>query len=93
MQSLGRIFSIPAPGYVLGVSSIGDRLLPYEQCDTFLSTGNGVSWNMVHKDAHKYEFGDKRSLLVLVNNEEFTDVIVYSTDSGKTWCVSLLYPS
>ncbi|KAF8579723.1 Oligoxyloglucan reducing end-specific cellobiohydrolase [Ramaria rubella] len=84
-HNFGRIFSSPAPGFVLGVGSVGDRLLPYEQCDTFLSTNAGLDWRMVHKDAHKYEFGDQGSVMVIVDDEEAVDHVSYSYDSGKTW--------
>ncbi|TCD61550.1 vacuolar protein sorting/targeting protein PEP1 [Steccherinum ochraceum] len=84
-HNFGRVFSSPAPGFVMGVGSIGDHLRPYEDCDTFLSTDNGVTWQMVRRDAHKYEFGDSGSVLVMVNDEDSTDTVVYSTDLGKTW--------
>ena len=72
----------------MGVGSIGERLLPYDECDTFLSTDNGVTWKMVRLDAHKYEFGDSGSVLVMINDEDSSDTVVYSTNLGKDWCVS-----
>lgn len=69
----------------MGVGSIGDRLLPYEECDTFLSVDAGVTWRMVSKDAHKYEFGDQGSILVIVDDEDSTDHVSYSYDQGKSW--------
>ena len=88
-HNFGRVFSSPAPGFVMGVGSIGDYLKDYEDCDTFLSTDNGVTWKMIRMDAHKYEFGDSGSILVVVNDEESTDEIHYSTDLGKSWYVNL----
>ncbi|KAH8091728.1 Oligoxyloglucan reducing end-specific cellobiohydrolase [Cristinia sonorae] len=84
-HNFGRVFSSPAPGFVMGVGSIGDHLKPYDECDTFLSTDNGVTWKMVRMDAHQYEFGDSGSVLVMVNDEDSTDTILYSTDLGKNW--------
>ncbi|EIM80281.1 Oligoxyloglucan reducing end-specific cellobiohydrolase [Stereum hirsutum FP-91666 SS1] len=84
-HNFGRVFSSPAPGFVMGVGSVGKYLLPYEECDTFLSTDAGVSWKMIRMDAHKYEFGDQGSILVVINDEEFTDTVRYSTDLGRTW--------
>jgi hypothetical protein len=69
----------------MGVGSVGEFLKPYDECDTFLSTDAGVTWSMVRFDAHKYEFGDSGSILVVVNDEEATDSLSYSTDFGKTW--------
>ena len=69
----------------MGVGSVGKYLKPYEECDTFLSVDAGVTWQMVRPDAHKYEFGDSGSILVVINDEDTTDEIRYSTDFGKTW--------
>ena len=84
-HNFGRIFSSPAPGLVMGVGSIGESLKPYDESDTFLSTDAGVTWTMVRLDPHKYEFGDSGSILVVVNDEESTDSLSYSTDFGRTW--------
>ncbi|KAL0954074.1 hypothetical protein HGRIS_005224 [Hohenbuehelia grisea] len=84
-HNFGRIFSSPAPGLVMAVGSVGKSLLPYEDSDTFISTDAGVSWKMVRKDAHKYEFGDKGSILIAVNDEEGVDTVRYSTDFGNSW--------
>ncbi|KAF9450688.1 vacuolar protein sorting/targeting protein 10 [Macrolepiota fuliginosa MF-IS2] len=84
-HNFGRIFSSPAPGFVMGVGSVGDHLKPYKDSDTFLSTDGGQTWKMVRRDAHKYEFGDQGSVLVVVNDEDTTNVIRYSLDLGKTW--------
>ncbi|KIK54103.1 hypothetical protein GYMLUDRAFT_232409 [Collybiopsis luxurians FD-317 M1] len=84
-HNFGRIFSSPAPGFVMGVGSIGKTLLPYEDCDTFLSTNAGLTWKMVTKDAHKYEFGDSGSVIIAVNDEDGVDTISYSLDMGQNW--------
>ncbi|KZO92920.1 Oligoxyloglucan reducing end-specific cellobiohydrolase [Calocera viscosa TUFC12733] len=84
-HNLGRIFSSPAPGFVMGVGSAGDFLLPYEQCDTFLSTDAGVNWKKVSENAHMYEFGGQGSIIVIVDDEDYTDYVQYSYDSGNTW--------
>jgi len=84
-HNFGRIFSSPAPGVAMGVGSIGESLKPYDESDTFLSTDAGLTWSMVRLDAHKYEFGDSGSILIVIQDEESTDAISYSTDFGKTW--------
>ncbi|KAF8825213.1 hypothetical protein HHX47_DHR7000487 [Lentinula edodes] len=84
-HNFGRIFSSPAPGIVMGVGSIGKTLLPYEDCDTFLSTDAGLTWKMITKDAHKYEFGDSGSVIIAINDEDGVDNILYSLDMGVTW--------
>lgn len=84
-HNYGRVFSSPAPGIVMGVGNVGEHLLPYDKCDTFLSTDGGLTWKMVHKDAHKYEFGNQGSYVVIINDEEPVDHFRYSTDRGATW--------
>ncbi|KAG8221150.1 hypothetical protein J3R82DRAFT_2696 [Butyriboletus roseoflavus] len=84
-HNFGPIFSSTAPGLVMGVGSIGKQLSPYEECDTFLSTDAGLSWRMVQRQAHMYEFGDTGSIILAVNDEEMTDTVNYSTDFGRTW--------
>ncbi|KAJ3218576.1 vacuolar protein sorting/targeting protein PEP1 [Clydaea vesicula] len=69
-----------APGFVMGVGSVGSFLEPYEQCDTFISFDGGISWN------HKYEVADFGSIIFLVRDtSDFIDEITYSTDRGENW--------
>ncbi|KAJ3503976.1 hypothetical protein NMY22_g18068 [Coprinellus aureogranulatus] len=84
-HNFGRVFSSPAPGFVMGVGSVGKSLGAYDEGDTFLSTDAGISWKMVAKGAHKYEFGDQGSILVLVDDEQLTSEVKFSLDLGKTW--------
>lgn len=91
-HNYGRVFSSPAPGFAMGVGSVGAVLEQYKESDTFLSTDAGVTWRMVAKGAHKYEFGDLGSILVIIDDEEATDTIKYSLDLGKNW-FALSFPS
>ncbi|KAF6760894.1 vacuolar protein sorting/targeting protein 10 [Ephemerocybe angulata] len=84
-HNFGRIFSSPAPGFVMGVGSVGKSLSTYDDGDTFLSTDAGISWRRVTKGAHKYEFGDQGSILIIVDDEQMTSSVRYSLDLGKTW--------
>ena len=90
-HNFGRIFSSPAPGFVIGVGSIGAQLAPYDESDTFLSTDAGLTWRMVQRKPHLYEFGDSGSIIVLVNDEDQTDHVLYSMDFGKTWYITQLH--
>lgn len=85
VRNYGRVFSSSAPGIVMGVGSIGEYLQPYDECDTFISTDAGQTWRMVKDGAHKYEFGAVGSILVMVDDEDATDEMLYSFDFGKTW--------
>jgi hypothetical protein len=69
----------------MGVGNVGETLAAYPDSDTFLSRDGGISWQEIHKDAHLWEFGDSGSILVLANDEEPTDKVLFSTDEGDTW--------
>ena len=84
-HNYGRIFSSKAPGLVMAVGSIGEYLLPYEDCDTFVSSDAGLTWRMASKNARMYEFGDQGSILIMADDEQPSSVIQYSLDYGKTW--------
>ncbi|ELU44262.1 signal sequence binding protein [Rhizoctonia solani AG-1 IA] len=71
-HNIGKVFSSPAPGLVLGVGSVGTHLRPYEECDTYMSRDAGLTWKRVQKGAHMYEVGDQGAVTVLVDDEEYT---------------------
>lgn len=81
-HNFGRVFSLPAPGLIVGVGSVGGRL-PYEECDMFLSTDAGVSSPMARPGARKYEFGDSGSVLSVVDDEDVVNTVQYSTNHSK----------
>ena len=82
----GYVFSdAGVPGVIIGVGNVGDYLLPYEDCDTYLSTDGGLSWKMVRRNAHKYESADMGGVLVLIDDEQPSDYVMYSTDFGQHW--------
>jgi hypothetical protein len=86
-HNFGRVFSSTAPGFVLGVGSVGEYLLDYGQSDTFFSKDAGETWKQVRHGAHKYEFGDQGNIMVIMNDEEPDNHMRYSIDSGDTWYV------
>ncbi len=69
----------------MAVGNVGESLVPYTQSDTFLSRDAGFTWEEVHKDAYLWEFGDSGSILIMANDEEPTDHVLFSTDEGKNW--------
>jgi hypothetical protein len=64
---------------------VGETLAPYTESDMFLSRDAGFTWEEVHKGAHLWGFGDSGSILVMANDEELTDHILFSTDEGLHW--------
>ena len=69
----------------MGVGNVGETLAPYTESDTFLSRDGGFKWEEIRKDAHLWEFGDSGSVILLVNDEEATDHILFTTDEGLNW--------
>jgi hypothetical protein len=74
----------------MGVGTIGKTLGRYTDSATFLSTNAGVDWKMLSPEAHKYEFGDQGSILVMINDEESVSDLRYSTNLGKSWLAQQL---
>ncbi|KAG1738508.1 hypothetical protein EDB19DRAFT_894550 [Suillus lakei] len=85
MHNYGPVLSSPAPGFVMGVGSVGKTLAPYEESNAYMSTDAGLTWTMVHEGPCRYEFGDSGSIIVIVDDQQPTDSIMYSTDMGQTW--------
>ena len=67
------------------VGNVGEQLAGYTDSDTFLSRDAGFTWEEVHKDAHLFEFGDSGSILIMANDEEPTDHVLFSTNEGIDW--------
>lgn len=74
-----------AHGMMFAVGSVGEYLLPFEECSTFLTVDGGNTWKEVKKGVYQWEFGDHGGILVLVPDKENTDSLSYSLDFGKTW--------
>ncbi|KAF2750850.1 vacuolar protein sorting/targeting protein 10 [Sporormia fimetaria CBS 119925] len=83
LHNSGRVFSSPAPGLVMGVGNTGKHLGKYTDGDLWVSDDAGVSWELALEEAHIYEFGNKGSVLVAVNDEGDTDKVMYSLKHGR----------
>ncbi|EDR05311.1 uncharacterized protein LACBIDRAFT_303103 [Laccaria bicolor S238N-H82] len=49
-HSYGRFFSSPAPGFAMGVGSIGGIFLLSKESNTSISTDAGVTWRMARPE-------------------------------------------
>ncbi|KAH8885156.1 vacuolar protein sorting [Thozetella sp. PMI_491] len=87
LNNVGRVFSSPAPGLVLGNGNTGKFLKGYWDSSLFVSDNAGMTWSKALDGPHKYEFGDQGSILVAVKDSEKYDVseIRYSLNHGKDW--------
>ncbi|KAF4336295.1 carboxypeptidase Y-sorting PEP1 precursor [Fusarium beomiforme] len=87
IDNIGRIFSSPAPGLVMGNGNTGAALGEFESSNLYVSDNAGVSWKKALDGPHKYEFGDTGGILVAVRDslKEDVDRVSFSLDYGENW--------
>ncbi|KAJ4271974.1 vacuolar protein sorting/targeting protein PEP1 [Fusarium torreyae] len=87
IDNIGRIFSSPAPGLVMGNGNTGASLGKFADSNLYVSDNAGVTWKKALDGPHKYEFGDTGSILVAVRDSLQADVdkVSYSLDYGENW--------
>ncbi|KKK22888.1 hypothetical protein P175DRAFT_0448026 [Aspergillus ochraceoroseus IBT 24754] len=83
--NLGRVFSSPAPGLVMGVGNTGDYLKEYASGNLYVSDDAGLNWRLARKGPHKYEFGDQGAVLMAISDDGKAKKIEFSIDHGKEW--------
>ncbi|PWY65287.1 vacuolar protein sorting protein [Aspergillus sclerotioniger CBS 115572] len=83
--NIGRVFSSPAPGLVMGVGNTGDHLKKYTDGDLYISDDAGVTWRHALDGPHKYEFGDQGAVVVAISDNGKSNKISFSLDHGKEW--------
>ncbi|KAI9297110.1 Oligoxyloglucan reducing end-specific cellobiohydrolase [Neoconidiobolus thromboides FSU 785] len=84
-QQLGSFGNQNSKGHMIAVGNVGQTLLPYEECQTYLTLDNGITWNEIKASESLYAIGDSGSILVLVDDEAPTNTLIYSLDGGKNW--------
>lgn len=87
LDNIGRVFSSPAPGLVLGNGNTGKSLGKFSDANLYVSDDAGVNWKKALDGPHKYEFGDSGSILVAVKDSPDDNVkeIQYSLNHGDDW--------
>lgn len=87
LDNVGRVFSSPAPGLVMGNGNTGKALGKYKESNLFVSDDAGQTWKKALDGPHKYEFGDSGSVLVAVRDSKKQEVkdFSYSLDHGENW--------
>lgn len=83
-KNIGRVFSSPAPGIVMGNGNTGKYLKPRKDSDTYISDDAGLTWIDALDGPHLYEMGDSGSILVAIEDKP-TDEISWSTSHGQKW--------
>lgn len=91
-SNVGRVFSSPAPGLVMGIGNTGDTLASYWDGNLYVSDNAGLTWAKALEGPHQYEFGDQGSILVAIKDSKEFDVgeIEYSLDHGQNWKTAAL---
>lgn len=74
-----------ATGLLFGVGNVGDKLGSLNNASTFITRDAGATWTEVRKGVYQWEYGDRGSIVVLVDDVSETNVIHYSLDEGSTW--------
>ncbi|ODV63374.1 vacuolar protein sorting/targeting protein 10 [Ascoidea rubescens DSM 1968] len=82
---IGKYYSSPVPGLLLGVGNIGSSLKDYDYSDTYMSNDAGLSWAKTLNGPYLFEFGDSGSVIVAISDSIETNSIKYSRNMGKTW--------
>ena len=77
--------SASAVGLMMGVGNVGSHLLPRREAHTFVTRDGGITWNSVMPGNYMWEYGDQGSIIVIVKENEATNVVYYSLDEGAVW--------
>ncbi|CAG8706046.1 26310_t:CDS:10, partial [Dentiscutata erythropus] len=78
------IYSSPnAIGLILGIGNVGDTLKDFTQSDTYLSRDAGRNWEKIKSGQSLYEFGDKGTIIVVIDNGSPTNELNWNY--GKNW--------
>jgi photosystem II stability/assembly factor-like uncharacterized protein len=86
LTNVGRVFSSPAPGIIMGNGNTGEYLKSYKEADLYVSDDAGKTWTKALDGPHKYEFGDQGSVIVAVKaTDKEVSEINYSLNHGVDW--------
>ncbi|KAJ3028520.1 UNVERIFIED_CONTAM: vacuolar protein sorting/targeting protein PEP1 [Siphonaria sp. JEL0065] len=77
--------SAHAAGLMVAVGSVGEQLDEYKDSNMYLTKDAGRTWSEIRKDAHKWAIGDHGAMIVMVNDEEATNTLIYSWNFGESW--------
>ncbi|KAK2589539.1 vacuolar protein sorting/targeting protein PEP1 [Conoideocrella luteorostrata] len=87
LDNVGRVFSSPAPGLVMGNGNTGKSLGNLKDSNLYVSDNAGSTWKKALGGPHLFEFGDSGSVLMAIkdSNETVVKEISYSLDHGEKW--------
>lgn len=64
-----------APGMVVAVGNVGKYLEAYGGGDTFMSLDAGLTWRLIQRGPHYFEFGDHGALVVMISSTDPVDYL------------------
>lgn len=87
LDNIGRVFSSPAPGLLMGNGNTGQSLGEFKDSNLYVSDNAGLTWKKALDGPHKYEFGDSGSVLMAIRDSSDEDIkeFFYSLDHGDNW--------
>lgn len=74
-----------AIGLLIGVGNVGPQLTSYNDGHTFMTRDGGLTWKEIKKGVYQWEYGDRGSIIALVDDQFSTNIVYYSLDEGKSW--------
>ena len=86
-MTYGPVYSTEASiGMLLSTGNVGYYLADRaDEINTYFSRDGGLTWFEVAKGSHIYEISDHGGIVVLANDQEATDKILYSWNEGLTF--------
>eukprot|EP00811_Abedinium_folium_P004162 NODE_1382_length_2498_cov_7.150148.p1 GENE.NODE_1382_length_2498_cov_7.150148~~NODE_1382_length_2498_cov_7.150148.p1 ORF type:complete len:770 (+),score=159.38 NODE_1382_length_2498_cov_7.150148:291-2312(+) len=75
-----------AIGIIMGTGNVGPSLrFEPDEAATFLSRDGGLTWFEVHTSAFIYEYGDHGGLVLMADDLQKTNEVVFSWNEGTSW--------
>jgi hypothetical protein len=83
----GRFYTRPsALGMMLGTGNVGTYLRErLDEVNTYFSRDAGWTWSLFSYGSHSYDITNHGALVLLVDNVEATNQLVFSWNEGQTW--------
>ncbi|QIW97149.1 hypothetical protein AMS68_002667 [Peltaster fructicola] len=77
--------STTARGISLAHGNVGEFLGKKKDADTYMSTDGGATWKRIQKGEWAYAFGDRGSVIVIVERKDKVNSVKYTLDEGEYW--------
>jgi len=84
---LGPVYSsTSSTGLIMATGNVGHHLHSrQDEVNTYFSRDAGRSWEQIAEGSYIYEFGDHGALMIMANNREATNEVLYSWNEGLNW--------